>query len=350
MSCRVTSKSRRVSESFANGGGSRMREISSQSSTESIQDPSSIDVSHLASQMTSRHLPTLHDYAYPTPFHLLSLSLSDFIPQTPISSISTTSSYLHKSTIPPSHHLVYFPPLTPISSLLPDGTDPLHSPGGPFTRRMWAGGSMAFNNPLHISEQRIICDEHISDVTVKGRPGEEKIFVQISRQISYSSNPYTSIIDETRSLVFMRDHLPSNPQSTSKRTKILNPNHPPDYTHTFVPSASLLFRFSALTFNAHRIHLDKEYCRTVEGHRNLLVHGPMTVVLMLDCLRSELEKKDAHESIKALEYRNLAPVYAEEQMKICGRKKREDGLWEVWVEGGDGGVKVRGVVRTGRIE
>lgn len=210
---------------------------------------------------------------------------------------------------------------------------------------------MAFNKPLRISEQRIECDEQISDVTVKGKPGEEKIFVQISRQISYSSEPSTSIVEETRSLVFMRDHLPpSNPQPTSNRTKILKPNHSPDYTHTLVPSASLLFRFSALTFNAHRIHLDKEYCRSIEGHRNLLVHGPMSVVLMLDCLRSELEKTGAEETIKGLEYRNLAPVYAEEQMTICGRKKGEDGLWEVWVEGGDGGVKVRGVVKTERNE
>ncbi len=209
---------------------------------------------------------------------------------------------------------------------------------------------MAFNNPLHISEQRITCDEHISDVTVKGRPGEEKIFVQINRQISYSSNPSTSIIDETRSLVFMRDHLPSNRQPTSNRTKILKPNHPPDYTHTLVPSASLLFRFSALTFNAHRIHLDKEYCRSIEGHRNLLVHGPMSVVLMLDCLRSELKQKNGEEIIKGLEYRNIAPVYAEEEMMVCGRKKGEDGLWEVWVEGRDGGVKVRGIVKTGRKE
>lgn len=71
---------------------------------------------------------------------------------------------------------------------------------------------------------------------------------------------------------------------------------------------------------------------------------------MLDCLRSELKQKNGEEIIKGLEYRNIAPVYAEEEMMVCGRKKGEDGLWEVWVEGRDGGVKVRGIVKTGRKE
>ena len=69
---------------------------------------------------------------------------------------------------------------------------------------------------------------------------------------------------------------------------------------------------------------------------------------MLDCLRSELKKKGVEKIINTVEYRNLAPVYAEEEMTVCGREKGKDGLWEVWVEGADGGVKVRGVVKTGR--
>ena len=206
---------------------------------------------------------------------------------------------------------------------------------------------MTFNNALHLSEERIECAERISDVTVKGKPGEEKIFVQISRQVSYSSDPSTAIVEETRTLVFMRDHLPP---SIPQPSKVLKPVHSPDYTHALIPSASLLFRFSALTFNAHRIHLDKEFCRAIEGHRNLLVHGPMIVVLLLVCLMIELKKYDPEKIIKGVEYRNLAPVYAEEEMRVCGREKGEDGSWEVWVEGGDGGVKVRGIVRTGRKE
>ena len=210
---------------------------------------------------------------------------------------------------------------------------------------------MAFHRPLRMTQLRIRCTERISDVTIRGKPGEEKIFVQISRQIVYAALDYDPIVEESRTLVFMRDQLPpSSPQTSPDQTKILKPTHPPDYAQSLIPSASLLFRFSALTFNAHRIHLDKEYCRDMEGHRNLLVHGPLSLVLMLDCLRNELKVKGRDEVIKGVEYRNLAPVYAEEVVRICGREKGEDGSWEVWVEGKDGGMKVRGVVRTGPSE
>jgi hypothetical protein len=102
----------------------------------------------------------------------------------------------------------------------------------------------------------------------------------------------------------------------------------------------LLFRFSALTFNAHRIHLEKEYATKVEGHRNLLVHGPLTFVLMLSVLRSQLKES---EILVEFEYRNLIPLYADEEMKICVRRgpEKEDRL-EVWIEEPGGGYAVKG--------
>lgn len=113
-----------------------------------------------------------------------------------------------------------------------------------------------------------------------------------------------------------------------------------DYSVPLVPSPSLLFRFSALTFNAHAIHLNPQYCREVEGYRNLLVHGPLTLVLMLSVLRSQLKQG---EKIKSFDYRNLAPVYAEEQLRVCVRKDRTRGnKYEVWIEGKEGGYAVKG--------
>lgn len=110
------------------------------------------------------------------------------------------------------------------------------------------------------------------------------------------------------------------------------------------PSAALLFRFSALTFNAHGIHLDPEYSRIVEGHRNLLLHGPLSLVLMLSALRSQL---GAGEIIRRFDYRNLAPLYAGEELKVCVRKERE-GEMGVWVEGRGGGYAVKGTAVVGR--
>ncbi|KAL8735252.1 MAG: hypothetical protein Q9181_002906 [Wetmoreana brouardii] len=148
----------------------------------------------------------------------------------------------------------------------------------------------------------------------------------------------------------MRDHprpAEAPPTPAFPGTVVSHP-HEPEYSHTLTPTAALLFRFSALTFNAHAIHLDKQYCRDVEGHRNLLVHGPLTVVLMLQILQGYQAAKAKEEGknrelITHVDYRNLAPLYAEEEMKVCVRQKA-DHVWATWIEGPDGGLAVRGTV------
>ena len=114
-----------------------------------------------------------------------------------------------------------------------------------------------------------------------------------------------------------------------------------------MPTKQLLFRFSALTFNAHSIHLDSAYTRDVEGYRNLLVHGPLSLTLLLTSTQTYLAKQGL--AINGIEYRNLAPLYADEELTICGRPKnsaRMTGAWEVWIENKDGGLAVRGTVQT----
>ncbi|MCJ1400413.1 hypothetical protein MMC11_003618 [Xylographa trunciseda] len=227
--------------------------------------------------------------------------------------------------------------------------------------------------------KRAFCLERISDVAIKGTAGNEKIYVTIERRVSNSSsgdqsggydlqsagearirrsltnNEWCSII-EHRNIVFMRERTrDAAADAENMPGKILKPQHQPTFSHTLTPTAALLFRFSALTFNAHRIHLDKQYCQMTEGHRNLLVHGPLSLVLMVELLRRHLQTLEMHtgdgkllgerEKINAIEYRNLAPLYAEEPMKVCGRAKSE-GEWEVWIEGRDGGYAVKGTVKT----
>lgn len=129
------------------------------------------------------------------------------------------------------------------------------------------------------------------------------------------------------------------------------------------PDTNLLFRFSALTYNAHRIHLDRQYAREVEGYRNLVVHGPLSLALMLKVLSSQIGED---EMVKNISYRNLAPLFADEQMTICVRRilpqranhapgqvtaTLETGIeikkWDVWIQGPDGGFAVKGSAETG---
>ena len=324
------------------------------------QGRESSDLAHLHSELTSRRLPLLWDDITPARKHLLTATISDILPdRRPL----RYSKPLRELTFPLGRHLIYFPPVTPLSSLLPDGTDPGQSPGPPFVRRMWAGGSMTLYQPWSsraVSHRQITCLERITDVTIKGLVGDEKVFVTTNRRIGnfdLKETPWETeevirsklirdkhcVMDETRNLVFQREKKGQDAaDAIKKQPKLLKPIHEPTFSHKITPSALLLFRFSAMTFNAHRIHLDKQYCIETEGHRNLLVHGPLSLLLMLEVLKSHLHSLGLGTTVQHVEYRNLAPLYAEEEMTICGRP-RDDTKWDVWIEGKDGGYAVKGV-------
>ncbi|KAJ5363270.1 hypothetical protein N7541_004114 [Penicillium brevicompactum] len=259
------------------------------------------------------------------------------------------------------------PPQVTLSQLLPDCTDTLHTPGEPFNRRLWAGGNLRFPAPSPVLDgSRAVCLESIRNVTVKGREGDEKVIVTIERRVGTVSEQETeqqtwkriwteneadageSSVIENRDLIFMR--LKSNTQIEADKAQFGNPARivkPPSdatFRHSIMPTKALLFRFSALTFNAHSIHLDKGYTQNEEGYRNLLVHGPLTLTLLLSVVRHHLSRLNL--DISAIEYRNIAPLFVEEKLVICGKPKNGNGAWDVWIEGADGGLAVRGTVRT----
>ena len=316
----------------------------------------SSDLSELKAEMCARRLPVISDIYTAIPTRLLSATLADFLPNYFVA---------QPGALPYGYHLVHFSPPIRSSKLLPDGTDPAQSPGGLFTRRMWAGGDINFGHRSNFDNSPFHCLERISDVQVKGEEENQKIFVKIERSVFPGTRPGASrdeagrwtdrLLQETRTLVFMRSDRPKAPVDASSNTpdKILKPEQSPDFSHHLVPTPTLLFRFSALTFNAHAIHLDKQYCREVEGHRNLLVHGPLSLVLMLQVLHHWLVKENSmdgkREFIRSIQYRNLAPLYAEEDMRICLKRKAQDdeyGNWDVWIEGRDGGYAVKGAIKT----
>lgn len=110
-----------------------------------------------------------------------------------------------------------------------------------------------------------------------------------------------------------------------------------------MPTEQLLRTFSDLTNNAHLIHLDREYAQKEEGYKDMLVQGPLTLVLMLDALRRQ------GGAIKEIEYRNLSPLFSGEQLEVClkrnDKKEGERGgeqSWTVWIEGPEGRLAVRG--------
>ncbi|KAL3431557.1 hypothetical protein BDV09DRAFT_176124 [Aspergillus tetrazonus] len=324
-------------------------------------------------ELTCRQLPLFFDYLQPQPSHLLDLTLKDLFPKLDVFPQSQTLPTIARpSYLPPAHHLVYFPPQVTLSQLLADGTDILHAPGPPFNRRLWAGGRvrLAVNNKLSLNGVRAVCIEGIRDVIVKGRPGDEKIIVKIERHIGTVQENETeqeirnriwsdgedmkadASIVENRDLVFMRDktvnQLDEDKAKFSQAPRTIKSPADPIFRYQMKPTRALLFRFSALTFNAHSIHLDRSYTSDVEGYRDLLVHGPLTLTLLLTALRHHLHGRGF--SISDITYKNHAPLFVEEDMAICGKPKSTgDGSWDVWIEGKDGGTSVRGTARVGSV-
>lgn len=201
----------------------------------------------LEKELTARRLPLAYDYLTPQASHLLQLSLLEHLPREVNNKGTVESedprklpSVQEQRHLPPGHHLVYFPPQVTLSELLRDGTDVLHTPGEPFHRRLWAGGNVVFprSGSLILNGQRAVCVENISNVNVKGREGEEKIFVTIERRFSTVAEDEDEaqlrsrvvnspgVLTETRDLVFLREpDLEARGASNGKASRLVKCMH-----------------------------------------------------------------------------------------------------------------------------
>ncbi|RFU79692.1 beta subunit of gdp-forming succinate- ligase [Trichoderma arundinaceum] len=227
------------------------------------------------------------------------------------------------TSIPPAHHLVYFTPDDLEGYLGADGSDRTFNAPAPFTRRMWGGGRMKFDkhNPLRIGEE---AEEHtklISAVAKTSKSAGEMVLVEVEKKIYGSQG--LALVDR-RSWVF-RPMLHSNSlEGVALRSiegNILAPSAVSDVisdSNAF-PIRKLswspvgLFRFSALTFNGHKIHYNEDWTRTAEGHPGVVVHGPLNVINLLDYWRDVHGEGTGPDEIR---YRAMSPVYGGEEYQI----------------------------------
>jgi 3-methylfumaryl-CoA hydratase len=205
--------------------------------------------------------------------------------------------------IPPAWHWLYFLLMVPHASLGTDGADAsgVFLPPLASARRMWAGGRFEFHQPLHLGE-RI---ERLSTITaIEEKSGKQGplLFLTLRHQISGETH---RAITEEQTLVFRSRPLPGQP---------LADNPAPvdtDWSREIMPDPVMLFRFSALTFNGHRIHYDRSYAMEKEGYPGLLVHGPLQVLLLLELLRGVLPRP-----VRRFEYRALRPIFDGESFTV----------------------------------
>jgi hydroxyacyl-ACP dehydratase HTD2-like protein with hotdog domain len=287
--------------------------------------------------------------------------------------------FLYPNHVPPGYHQVSFNSLPDEHELSHDGAEQRHAPNDEWRFRVWAGGFLEFQKPfLWTDGQRgpvsVAVNEKITDTRLIGDANalNAKVMVTLTKslfepeldaqgqpvrgngnEICHSKARHNILLREEKYLCFMRE-IPDSLKSASPARRIAFPLDS-DYSQTMIPSATLLFRFSALTRNAHVIHLDGEYTRQVYGLPRPLVHGPLTSVLMLDVLGEALPLHNTGQpsslAIRSFQYRNLLPLFVNEPITIACKKLHDVkpdtakyqtnfGLplqkWDVWIQKGTG--------------
>ena len=188
-------------------------------------------------------------------------------------------------------------------------------PPVPLPRRMWASGKVNFVSDLHIGDS-VKKVSTVRSVAHKQGGSGHLVFVTVGHEI-YSGD--TLAISEDQNLVYREDPDPNAPPP-----KPMSPPAEAEFSREVLPDPVLLFRFSALTFNSHRIHYDRDYAVNEEGYAGLVVQGPLSASLLLDLVRSEIP--DA--TIKHYDYRAVRPLIDGNPFQIQGCRS-DDGL-KLW--------------------
>jgi 3-methylfumaryl-CoA hydratase len=235
--------------------------------------------------------------------------------------------------LPSLWHWAYFWTVTPGADLGPDG----HAARGGFLppidlpRRMWAGSRVAFPRPLAVGA-RVGRRSTIKDVAVKeGRSGP-LAFVTVRHEISAEG---VLCVDEEHDIVYRAAPRPGEASRPARPA----PRDAP-WRREVRPDPVLLFRYSALTFNGHRIHYDRSHATEVEGYPGLVVHGPLLATLMVGLACAQRPKA----AVASFEFRALRPVFDTAPFTVGGRPSSDGGPAEVWIAGPDGGLAMTGRV------
>ena len=225
--------------------------------------------------------------------------------------------------VPPLGHWLYFLPKAPQSQLSDDGHPRRGGfmPPVPLERRMWAGGALRFLRPLKIGttiERR----STIRNVEHKAGANGDLLFVTLDHEVRDADDALC--IEERQDIVYRGP----SPARTSQIPE--QPARSSDAQREVRPDPVLLFRFSALTFNSHRIHYDRDYARNVEGYPGLVVPGPLTATFLVDHFLREMPGT----VIASFEFRACRPLFEGRPFTLHLRRTAAGA--ELWATDFDG--------------
>ncbi len=231
------------------------------------------------------------------------------------------------SALPPLWHWLYFLPKVRQSGIGPDG----HAKRGgflppvPLPRRMWAGGQFEFHAPIRVGD-RVSRLSTIEDVTTKeGRTGP-LVFVRVRHEVRRDGSADVALT-EHHDIVYRPAQGPND---------VAPPPQPAptgaDWSLRIVPDDVLLFRYSALTFNGHRIHYDRRYVTEVEGYPGLIVHGPLIATLLIDLVRKHMPAA----SVATFRFRAIRPTFDLDPFQVHGAVDTDGRTVRLWAEDHEG--------------
>ena len=226
-------------------------------------------------------------------------------------------------TAPPLIHFCLAQPVVPGAGLGADGHPARGDflPPVPLPRRMWAGGELRFHDAIRIGEM-VSRHSTIRDVQLKqGRTGP-LCFVTVDHEVTSDGR---AVLSERQDIVYRDAAAPG----TRAALRAPAPALPGGDSRRVEPTASLLFRYSALTFNGHRIHYDKPYATGVEGYPGLVVHGPLQATLLCQ-LAVDLKGS----APRMFRFRSLSPLFDDADFTV-NAEVEGSGL-KLWTAGESG--------------
>jgi len=256
----------------------------------------------------------------------------DHVGATPVNALNATLDHpamaVERGTpLPPLWHWLYFLPLHRQSEIGADG----HARRGgflppvPLPRRMWAGSQFEFRAPVRVGDE-VERTSTIADVSAKdGRTGK-LVFVKVRHEVRCNGAADPAIV-EFHDIVYRDAKRPGDaeppPQAAPAGAA---------WQREVVPDDVLLFRYSALTFNGHRIHYDRRYVTEVEGYPGLVVHGPLIATLLMDLVRRQAPQAD----VAAFRFKAVRPTFDLNAFRVNGQPQADGRTLTLWAQDHEG--------------
>ena len=259
---------------------------------------------------------TLHDVVHPTPVLALAATLDH-----PAAAVTAGD------VLPALWHWLYFLPMHRQSEIGADG----HARRGgflppvPLPRRMWAGSQFDFRAAVRVGDA-VARTSTIEDVTTKSGRSGALVFVKVRHELRCNGAADAAIV-EIHDIVY-RDvqgpgDVPPPPQRAAAGAA---------WQREILGDAVLLFRYSALTFNGHRIHYDRPYATEVEGYPGLIVHGPLIATLLMDLLRRQLPEA----VVTGFRFKAVRPTFDGQPLRVNGQLQPDAKTVKLWAQDHEG--------------